>query len=107
MSLARVYRISSPSTPFFYIGSTTKSLKRRLWQHKKSFKNTKKRYLLTSWKIIQFKDCIITLIEESPMEILEIIEYQIIDELSKDGTLFNLCVNKKKNIKILQLFYPG
>lgn len=93
--IGKIYIIKSKNAPYFYIGSTTKSLVRRLWQHKKKSRFNK----LTSSKIIRAGDFCIELLEEvdcSTKEELEAIEYQVIDELTSDGTLFNYCVNKRR-----------
>jgi hypothetical protein len=96
--LGKIYIIKSKNAPYFYIGSTTKSLVRRLWQHKKKARLNK----LTSSKIIKCGDPIIELLEEvdfNTKEELEAVEYQVIDELSADGTLFNYCVNRRLRSK--------
>jgi predicted GIY-YIG superfamily endonuclease len=103
--IGKIYKIISENTPYFYVGSTTKPLTRRLWQHKRKAR----RRLLTSSVVIRAGKYKIVLLEEvevSSKEILELIEYQIIDEMTRDGSLYNYCVNKKKNLKILRKFYP-
>lgn len=92
--IGKIYIIKSKNAPYFYIGSTTKSLVRRLWQHKKKSRFNR----LTSSQIIRAGDYYIELLEEvncSTKEELEAIEYQVMDELSADGTLFNHCVNRR------------
>lgn len=93
--IGKIYIIKSKNAPYFYIGSTTKSLVRRLWQHKKKSRFNR----LTSSQIIRAGDYYIELLEEvncSTKEELEAIEYQVIDELSAEGTLFNHCVNRRR-----------
>ena len=93
--IGKIYIIKSKNAPYFYIGSTTKSLVRRLWQHKKKSRFNR----LTSSQIIRAGDYYIELLEEvncSTKEELEAIEYQVMDELSADGTLFNYCVNRRR-----------
>ena len=92
--IGKIYIIKSKNAPYFYIGRTTKSLVRRLWQHKKKSRFNR----LTSSQIIRAGDYYIELLEEvncSTKEELEAIEYQVMDELSADGTLFNHCVNRR------------
>lgn len=66
----KIYKLSSPSTHEIYIGSTTSSLKKRLWEHRSdlgSFLKGKKNYR-TSFEIIKFEDAIIELIELYPCD---------------------------------------
>jgi hypothetical protein len=103
--IGKIYQIISENTPYFYVGSTTKPLTRRLWQHKRKAS----RRLLTSSVVIRAGKYKIVLLEEvevSSKEILELIEYQIIDEMTRDGSLYNYCVNKKKNLSALERLYP-
>jgi predicted GIY-YIG superfamily endonuclease len=103
--LGYIYKVSSPNTDYFYIGSTTKSLKRRLWQHKKKARGNK----LTSSKIIRCGSPVIELLEEvevSSKEELELIEYQVISEHIKEGSLYNYCVNKRVGTRLLHLSFP-
>jgi predicted GIY-YIG superfamily endonuclease len=96
--LGKIYIIKSKNAPYFYIGSTTKSLVRRLWQHKKKSRFNR----LTSSQVIRAGDYFIELLEEvncSTKEELEAIEYQVMDELSADGSLFNHCVNRRLQSK--------
>ena len=98
-----IYQIYSDMTPYFYIGSTTKPLSRRLWQHKRKARTKK----LTSSKIIRCggKIEILSLeeVDVSSKEELEAIEYQIIDELTADGSLFNYCVNIRRHARRVEL----
>jgi predicted GIY-YIG superfamily endonuclease len=96
--IGKIYIIKTINAPYFYIGSTTKSLTRRLWQHKKKARLNR----LTSSKIIKCGAPVIELLEEvncNSKEELEAIEYQVIDEMSADGTLFNYCVNRRLQSK--------
>ena len=65
-----IYRITSESTPLVYIGSTTKSLKKRFWGHKASYKGwlESKIEYVTSFEILKFDDAKIELIEEFPCD---------------------------------------
>lgn len=65
--------------------------------------------MLTSSVVIRAGNYKIVLLEEvevSSKEILELIEYQIIDEMTRDGTLYNYCVNKRRNLEALVRIYP-
>jgi predicted GIY-YIG superfamily endonuclease len=104
--IGKIYMIISENTPFFYVGSTTKPLSKRLWQHKRKAR----RRMLTSSVVIRAGNYKIVLLEEvdvSSKELLELIEYQVIDEMTCDGSLYNRCVNKRRNLKTLLKFYLG
>lgn len=65
---SKIYKITSPSSPSCYIGSTTLSLHTRHMMHKNShnaFTRWKGQYM-TSYDIIKHNDSIITLVEEFP-----------------------------------------
>jgi hypothetical protein len=68
---SKIYKISSPQCEKFYIGSTIKTLNRRLTQHKTSYK----RYIekgvgscFTSFEVVKFDDAIIELIKDVKCE---------------------------------------
>src|SRR3989338_541478 len=59
-----IYKIASPQTNFVYIGSTTKTLDRRLSGHKSDYNSYlagKHRYM-TSFEVVKFDDCKIEMI---------------------------------------------
>ena len=65
----KIYRIVCNITGEQYIGSTCKTLKQRLQQHKASYKCYKggKGNYITSFKILENDNCAIVLIEDYPM----------------------------------------
>ena len=66
---AKIYKITGGG--FTYIGSTTTSLSRRLAHHRndlKSFKEGKRKYELTSFRVLEHPDYAISLIEKYPCE---------------------------------------
>jgi len=88
---AKIYQIKSEQTDKVYIGSTTKKLSQRFSTHKRDYK----RYLagkydyVTSFKILEYGDAYIELLEDYPCESkteLEHREAELIRELD--------CVNK-------------
>jgi hypothetical protein len=87
----KIYSIKSKETDDIYIGSTIKSLKTRLQNHKsdyKSYQNGKKHYL-TSFEIVKYDDCYIELLQDYSCENN--------DELTKkEGEYIrnNKCVNR-------------
>lgn len=89
----KIYKLWSPQTDKIYIGSTTKLLCQRLGCHKGSYK----KYLngighnITSFKLLEYPDCSIELIENYPCNSRE--------ELNKrEGELIRqykeVCVNR-------------
>ena len=84
----KIYIIRSHQTEDVYYGCTTqKYLSSRFASHKRDFKN--KPYYCTSFKIIQYEDCYIELVEE--------VEYENKDHLkAREGFYIrnNKCVNK-------------
>jgi predicted GIY-YIG superfamily endonuclease len=66
---AKIYKITGGG--FTYIGSTTTSLSRRLAHHRndlKRFKEGKRQYELTSFRVFEHPDYAISLIEKYPCE---------------------------------------
>lgn len=67
---AKIYKIWSPSNNLVYYGSTTQTLPQRLAKHLGNYKcytkdNTKTSYM-TSYKILEYEDYKIELVEEYP-----------------------------------------
>ena len=67
---AKIYKIWSPSNNLVYYGSTTQTLPQRLAKHLGNYKcytkdNTKTSYM-TSFKILEYEDYKIELVEEYP-----------------------------------------
>ena len=64
--LCKIYKIVCNKTGMIYIGSTTKTLQQRLYNHKKDYKKylDGKYHYVTSYKIIENNDFYIELIEE-------------------------------------------
>ena len=88
---SKIYKITSDQTNDIYIGSTTKSLNRRLSDHKYDYK----RYLrgdyhyVTSFEISKYPDC--------KIELLELCNFETKEELRRrEGEYIqnNNCVNK-------------
>ena len=89
----KIYAIRSPNTDKIYIGSTTQSLKKRLWNHKNDNYNPTRgaERMCTSKQIMDFGDHYIELLENFPCNTKE--------ELNKrEGELQRLhnCVNHYK-----------
>jgi hypothetical protein len=62
--MGSIYKLSSRQCEEVYIGSTQDTLKIRFQNHKASYKRNSGVLNSTSYKILQYDDCIITLIEE-------------------------------------------
>ena len=65
----KVYKITGGGLT--YIGSSTVSLSRRLAKHRddlKNYNNAKREWKTTSFQVLEFPDCKITLIEDVPCE---------------------------------------
>jgi hypothetical protein len=83
---SKIYKISSPQSEKFYIGSTIQTLEARLRCHKSAYKRyieKKLGYCLTSFNVVKFDDCIIELIKDVKCENkkeLEMIEEAYIKE---------------------------
>ena len=62
----RIYKITSAQTDNIYIGSTTKTLKQRLTEHKSDYKRfmNNPTHNKSGYEIVQFDDAVIELIEE-------------------------------------------
>ena len=89
----RIYKITSAQTDNIYIGSTTKSLERRLSNHKSDFKRylNNKTHYKSGYDIVKFDDAIIELIEEK--------EFETKDEMLFRERYFieqNKCINSSK-----------
>ena len=88
----KIYKIISNYTDDIYIGSTTQKLCKRLSNHKECFKcynkGTKKDYL-TSYKIVQYEDAQIILIEDYPCD-----NKQKLEARERHFIELNNCVNK-------------
>jgi len=67
----KVYRIHSPSANLNYIGSTCKTLSKRLIDHRSAFnryKDDKGDVYITSFEVLEYPDACILLIENFPCE---------------------------------------
>ncbi len=89
----RIYKITSAQTDNIYIGSTTKSLERRLSNHKSDFKRylNNKTHYKSGYDIVKFDDAIIEMIEEK--------EFETKDEMLFRERYFieqNKCINSSK-----------
>ena len=64
----KIYTIRSPQTDEIYIGSTIDTLSKRFYKHKNDFKRWKtgKYSYVTSYKILEYDDCYIELLEMCP-----------------------------------------
>jgi hypothetical protein len=96
----KIYRIVCNQTGLQYIGSTCKTLKQRLQQHKTSYKcyNGGKGNYITSFKIIEKNDYVIVLIEDFPCdrkEQLNARERFYVESMT--------CVNKNSPNKLIEL----
>jgi len=90
-SQGKIYKLTSSQTDKVYIGSTTRTLTKRLSQHKSSFKRWKNgKYSYTSsYELIKYDDVYIELLELCPCESRKELE-------KEEGKLIieNNCVNK-------------
>ena len=95
MTEYKIYKIKSSLTDTIYIGSTSKTLEKRLSIHKSKYKawlkdNTK--YYITSFEILKFNDYVIELIETC-------LYIDKLERNDKEGHFIKLnkliCVNKK------------
>ena len=89
----RIYKITSAQTDNIYIGSTTKSLERRLSNHKSDYKRylNNKTHYKSGYDIVKFDDAKIELIEEK--------EFETKDEMFLRERHFieqNKCINSSK-----------
>lgn len=66
MNSGNIYAIRSPSSPKYYIGSTTLNLKNRFSVHKYQYNQylLNKFNYITSFEVLKYNDCYIELIEE-------------------------------------------
>jgi hypothetical protein len=85
-SQSKIYKISSPQSDKVYIGSTVKTLNRRLTQHKHSSNRT------TSKDIIKYNDAIIELLEDYPCETREQLIQKECEWIKKTGNCINQVV---------------
>lgn len=69
-NVSYIYAIRSPSTPKYYIGSTTLNLKNRFSVHKYQYRQylLNKFNYITSFEVLKYDDCYIELIEEYECE---------------------------------------
>ena len=93
MTNGSIYKIISRNTDKIYIGSTTKSLIKRLLQHEQDYQKYKrgKCNYTTSFKILEF--------ENYHIELIESIEFESKNELrQREGYIIkknrNICVNR-------------
>lgn len=98
----KIYTIRSHLTDEIYIGSTTQSLTKRLSSHKSKYKKWKKgeKNYTTSFKIIEFGDAYIELLEECPCDSKMILE-------KREGELIRStdCVNKHIAGRTMKEYY--
>ena len=68
LNSGKVYCIRSPNTDNIYIGSTSQTLSKRLYEHKNDHKQRKLRNLIytTSYNIIEHGEAYIELLKEYP-----------------------------------------
>jgi len=66
--LGKIYKLSSPNTEFYFIGSTCVDLNRRLISHKRKYKEFLEdpKIYTQDFEILKNGDCKIELIEEYP-----------------------------------------
>ena len=88
----KIYTIRSPQTDEIYIGSTIDTLSKRFYKHKNDFKRWKtgKYSYVTSYKILEYDDCYIELLEMCPCN-------NKMELTRKEGELIRAnekCVNK-------------
>ena len=95
MTEYKIYKIKSSLTDKIYIGSTSKTLEKRLSGHKASYKKwieDNNCYYTTSFEILKFNECVIELIESC-------IYIDKLERNEKEGYYIKLnkliCVNKK------------
>jgi len=88
---SKIYVIRSHQTDKIYIGSTTSSLAKRFFNHKKDYDCylSGAKYYLSSFEILQYEDAYIELLEEYPCENRMVLH-------KREGELIreNNCVNK-------------
>ena len=67
---SKIYKITSCECDDVYIGSTTKTLKKRLSGHKSNYKMwlAGKGHRITSFDIVKYSSCEIELVENFPCE---------------------------------------
>ena len=89
----KIYTIRSHLTDEIYIGSTTQPLTKRLSTHKAKYKQWKKgeQHYTTSFKIIDFGDAYIELLEECPCNSKMILEKRE-GELIRSTDCVNRCI---------------
>ena len=89
----KIYTIRSHLTDEIYIGSTTQPLTKRLSKHKSDYKIWKngKRNYVTSFKIIDFGDAYIELLEECPCDSKMLLEKRE-GELIRSTACVNRCI---------------
>jgi hypothetical protein len=85
-SKAKIYKISSPQTTKVYVGSTVKTLNKRMTQHKHVSNGT------TSKEIVKYADAIIELLEEYPCETREQLIQKECEWIKRTGNCINQVV---------------
>jgi hypothetical protein len=63
-----IYKLVSNHTDKVYVGSTTRPLRKRKWDHKNSYKNSTKRSYYTAFEIAKYDDFDIILLEGYPCD---------------------------------------
>jgi RecA-family ATPase len=102
----KIYCIRSHQTDKVYIGSTCSPLYKRLYHHKKKYKNEKTKINYSSFEIIQYEDAYIELLEEYPSN-------NRMELNKKEGEYIrNMnCVNKKMagrtHQEVVKLYYQN
>jgi hypothetical protein len=88
---SKIYAIRSHQTDKIYIGSTTSSLAKRFFNHKKDYNQyiLGAKHYITSFELLQYEDVYIELLEEYPCENKMVLH-------RREGELIrsNNCVNK-------------
>jgi hypothetical protein len=89
---AKIYKLWSPSKNLIYYGSTTQTLAHRLSSHLKDYKRYNKGcyHYVTSFKILEFEDYKIELVEDYPCN-----NRQQLCKKEGEHIKANECVNKR------------
>lgn len=95
ITMPYVYKISSPSTPNIYIGSTVCAVSDRWSRHKYDFRMWKegRQHYMSAFELTKFDDSVIETLCEASREELRTIEQCYID------TYADVVVNKRRSIK--------
>lgn len=102
----KIYKITSPQSDKFYIGSTINDIRIRLSKHKNNYKNylNGKYCYVSSFEVIKYDDCIIELLKEVKCESkteLEIEEGKTIKEYQDRILNKNVAGRTKKEYREL------